>query len=146
MEIILKETVEHLGRKGQRVPVKAGFFRNYLGPRKLAVPVTAASLKWFEQNKKKIENSAKSEKEAADVLLAKVNGITVSITAKAQDETLYGSISAGDIADALKEKGFDVPKRQIVLKTPIRQIGSFEVEINLHPEVRGTFTLEVLKG
>lgn len=136
MEIILRQDVDKLGRAGQIIKVKDGFARNFLIPNGLAVPKTEKNLKVLEEQKaKKVLELEKAQKEAQD-LSEKLKNLSLTIPVLAQEEDkLYGSITAPDIASALKEEGFEIGKDSIILDEPIKSLGIFEIAIKLHPQV-----------
>lgn len=146
MEVILNKDVADIGKAGQIVQVKEGFARNFLFPQNLAKPVTPGSLKILEQQKQvKSAQSAKIKEEALQ-LERRLNNFSLTIPALAQDEEkLYGSISAHDISEALKNEGFSVNKNNIDLAEPIKSLGIYEIQIKLHPEVTAKLKLWVVK-
>jgi large subunit ribosomal protein L9 len=136
MELMLKQTIDHLGRIGDVVKVKPGYARNYLLPLGLAVPVTKANLVLLEKVRERAiaEERARigSLKELADQLAQ----ASVTIEGRANDEGhLFGSVTAANIADALRDKGFAVEARSIRLEAPLKEIGVFEVQVHLHTDV-----------
>jgi len=146
MEVILREDVEKLGNRGEVVKVAAGYARNFLLPRKLAVAATESNRKIVEQERQAhLRKEAKLQTEAQD--LAKlVNGVTVTITQKAgENDQLFGSVTAKDVADALAAKGFTIDRRKIHLDDPIKQLGEFKVPVRLHKEVTAEVTVVVAK-
>src|SRR5215217_1399026 len=109
MEVILREHVDNLGRRGEVVKVADGYARNYLLPRKLALAATAGNKKQIEAERSKFEAKEADERKVLDTLSGKLNGIEIVISRRVGDtEALYGSVTAADIADALKDKGFDI--------------------------------------
>ena len=146
MEIILREDVEKLGSRGDVVKVASGYARNFLLPKKLAVAATDANKKIVEQEKQAhLRREAKQVGEAQD--LAKLMGsVTVSIARKAgENDQLFGSVTAADIADALAAQKYTVERRKIVLDEPIRTLGEHKVTIRLHREVPAEITVNVTK-
>jgi large subunit ribosomal protein L9 len=136
MNVILLRDVLNVGRRGDEIKAKPGFARNYLIPQQLAVTSTPGNKKWFEQQRKKIE--ARSEKDMADaaLLAGKMGGLTLTLEKRAvESETLYGSVTANDIAEALAEAGFEVDRRRIDLEGGIKTLGEHQVRIAIHPEV-----------
>ncbi|MDD5116013.1 MAG: 50S ribosomal protein L9 [Candidatus Omnitrophica bacterium] len=145
MEVILIKDVEKIGKAGSVVKVKEGFARNFLFPRNLAKIATSGSLKQLEKEKQnKLVQYAK-EKEESEGLKKRLNALSLTISALAQGEELYGGIGSHDIAAALKEEGFIVDKSAIELAEPIKSLGIYEVPVKLHPEVRATLKLWVVK-
>ena len=132
MRLILLNDLRHTGRRGDEVDVKPGFARNYLIPQGIAVEATVANRSWYGQQRKKLEVSAAKEAEIG----AALSSVRIDIEKRAGDtETLYGSVTATDIADALAEKGFEVDRRRIDLGGGIKTIGDHSVSIYLHSEV-----------
>jgi large subunit ribosomal protein L9 len=148
MEIILLERIRNLGDLGDKVQVKAGYFRNYLLPKKKAVYATAANLEQFEQHRAELEKKAQQDLAVAEQRAAKLNDITLMISAMASDEgKLYGSVSINEIKDALLEKGVEVSKREIVMpEGPLHSIGNFVVEIHVHSDVIAHLQLEIVSA
>lgn len=146
MEVILKQDVDRLGKAGAVVKVKDGFARNFLLPNNLALPLTSANLKKLEEQKQReILKSEKTKKEA-ESLRDKLAGLSITIAALTNEEDkLYGSITAGDIAQALKEENFDIDKNCIILQEPIKSLGIYEVSVGLHPEVAAKIKIWIVK-
>ncbi|MFA5410363.1 MAG: 50S ribosomal protein L9 [Candidatus Omnitrophota bacterium] len=136
MEVILKQDINRLGKAGSVVKVKDGFARNFLIPNGLAIHKTSGSLKVLEQEKQKKILELEKARHAAEELKNKLDSLSLTIQASAQEEDkLYGSVGALEIAAALKEEGFEVDKNSIALAEPIKSLGIYEVRIELHPEV-----------
>ncbi len=146
MKVILNKDVEKVGKAGAVVAVKEGFARNFLFPHNLAVPATEGSLKQLEQEKQAgLEQSAKVKEESIQIK-QRLSSISLTIPALTQgQEKLYGSISAQEISEALKEEGFSIDKSNIDLTEPIKSLGIYEVPVKLHPEVIATVKLWVVK-
>jgi len=133
MELILREHVEHLGRRGDIVKVAAGYGRNYLLPRKLALQVTEDAKRQIEREKKLAEVKDLEDQRAAEAVAARINELDIEIGRRVGDnDTLYGSVTSADVAAALKAKGFDIDKRKIVLPDPIKALGENSVPIKVH--------------
>ena len=146
MEVILREHVDHLGKRGEIVKVAAGYARNYLLPRKLALPATAGNKKHVESERKIVEAREAQERGVAEALGARLGALEISIARRVGDtEQLYGSVTSADIAEFLKEKGFDVDKRKLILPEPIKAIGDYEVPLKLHREVTIPLKVQVVK-
>jgi large subunit ribosomal protein L9 len=146
MEVILREDVSNLGTRGQVVKVAAGYARNFLIPKKLAVTATDSNKKIVEQERQAhLRKEAKLEGEAQD--LAKlVNGVSVTISQKAgENDQLFGSVTSKDVADALAAKGFTIDRRKIQLDEPIKQLGEFKIPVRLHKDVTAEVTVVVAK-
>ena len=133
MEVILREHVEHLGRRGDIVKVAAGYGRNYLLPRKLALPVTEDAKRQIEREKKLAEVKDLEDQRAAEAVAARIGELDIEIGRRVGDnDTLYGSVTSADVAAALKAKGFDIDKRKIVLPEPLKALGETSVAIKVH--------------
>jgi len=136
MEVILREEVEKLGRRGDVVKVAAGYARNFLLPKRLAVAATDANKKIVEQEKQ--AHLRREAKEIADAQeLAKMMGsVSVTIAQKAgENDQLFGSVTAGDVANALEKLGYTVDRRKVHLDEPIKQLGDHKVTVRLHRDV-----------
>lgn len=146
MEIILREDVENLGARGQMLKVANGYARNYLLPKRLAVPATEANKKIVEQERQAhLRREAKAQGEAED--LAKLmSGVTVTIAQKAgESDQLFGSVTSKDIAEGLEKQNFSVDRRKIQLDEPIKQLGEHKVTVRLHREVPVEITVQVVR-
>jgi len=146
MEIILREDIENLGTRGDVVKVAAGYARNFLLPKKLAVPATDSNRKIVEQERQAhLRREAKQIGEAQE--LAKLVGaVTVTITRKAgENDQLFGSVTAADISDALTAQHYNVERRKINLEEPIRTLGGHKVTVRLHREVTAEITVNVAR-
>jgi large subunit ribosomal protein L9 len=136
MEVILREHVDHVGRRGEIVKVADGYARNYLLPRKLALAVTAGNLKHVERERSKFEARESEERKGAEAVAAKLAGVTVVITRKVgETEALYGSVTTADIAEGLAARHVEVDKRKILLHEPIKRLGDYDVPVKLHRDV-----------
>lgn len=146
MEIILREDVEKLGTRGQLVKVAAGYARNFLLPKRLAVPATEANKKIIEQERQAhLRRDAKAVSEATD-LGKMMADVSVTISQKAgENDQLFGSVTSKDIAEALEKQGYTIERRKIVLDDPIKSLGDFKVPIRLHREVTADITVHVVK-
>jgi large subunit ribosomal protein L9 len=146
MKLILRADVDSLGRLGDIVTVKAGYGRNYLIPQGLAKPASAANLKSFELERRKLQASADSLRAQAEGLAEKIAATPVSIEVRVGDgDKLYGSVTTAHIGDAIEAAGIEIDRRKILLAEPIRNLGEFEIEIRLHPDVRGELKLTVVR-
>ncbi|MBB6523865.1 50S ribosomal protein L9 [Pseudoteredinibacter isoporae] len=146
MEVILLEKVGKLGGIGDRVEVKAGFGRNYLVPQGKAVPATKANIADFEARRAELEAAAAEKKAAAETRGEKLNDLSVTIEANAGDEgKLFGSIGTRDIADAISQAGVEVAKSEVKLPEGVlREVGEYQIDIQLHAEVTVAVTLNVV--
>jgi large subunit ribosomal protein L9 len=145
MRVILLKDQRHLGRRGDEVEVKDGFGRNYLVPQGIALISSEGNRKYFEQQREKIEAVHVRERDEALGLAAKLADLRLEITKKAgEGGTLYGSVTATDVAEELAAKGVQVDRRRIDLEGGIKSIGDHEVRIHLHSEVVAAITVTVL--
>jgi len=146
MEVLLREDVENLGTRGQIVKVKAGYGRNFLLPRKVAVEATAGNMKRIEQEKKTLLKREAKEKSSAETQASSLAALELTFTRKVgEHDVLYGSVTSMDIAEAIKAKGFEIDRKRILLKDPIKEIGEHEVPIRLHREVTSNIKVTVAK-
>ena len=146
MEVILREDVEKLGSRGQVVKVAPGFARNFLLPKKLAVAATESNKKIVEQERQAhLRREAKEHADAAD-LGKMMNGVTVTVAQKAgENDQLFGSVTAKDIADLLEKQGYNIDRRIILLDSPIRTLGEHKVPVRLHRDVTAEINVNVKK-
>jgi large subunit ribosomal protein L9 len=136
MEVILRQHVDNLGRRGEVVKVADGYARNYLLPRKLALVATQGNKKQIERERAKLDALEAEEQKMADAIAARLAGLEVEIARKVgETEALYGSVTTADIAAALHAKGFDIDRRKVQLQEPIKKLGEYEIPIKLHREV-----------
>jgi large subunit ribosomal protein L9 len=145
MEVILRDNVDNLGVMGDIVKVKPGYARNFLLPRGIAVVADQKNVKAMEHEKRIIAERARKAMEAAKGVAGKLEKVSLSIKAKAgEEEKLFGSVTAMDIAEALKEAGHEVDKRKIDIAEPIKRLGSYTVSIKVGPEVAASVNVEVV--
>lgn len=136
MEVILKEDVASLGSRGDVVKVAEGYGRNYLLPRKLAIRASEGNKAVIEQMRAAAVRRSAKEKTGAEALAKQFEGLSVSFTRRSgEHEQLFGSVTSGDIADALTKKGFDIDRRKIQVHEPLKTLGEFDVPIRLHKDV-----------
>jgi large subunit ribosomal protein L9 len=146
MEVILREHVENLGQRGQIVKVARGYARNYLLPRKLALLATEGNKKHVERERKIMEVREADERAQAQAIATRLEAIEIVIARRVGDtEQLYGSVTAVDIAEYLKGKGFDIDRRKLILPEPIKAIGEHGVPLKLHREVSVPLKVRVVK-
>jgi len=144
MEVILRETIDTLGRAGQVVKVKPGYARNYLLPRKLAYIATPGNMKVIEFERQSLIRKETKQKGEADQLKALLDGVGIVIRRKVGEQnTLYGSVTNSDVADELEKKGFQIEKRKIHMDDHIKQLGEFEIPIRLFKDVTAAVKLKV---
>ena len=145
IEVILKEHVEHLGSRGEIVKVADGYARNYLFPRKLALAVTDENKRQIERERAKAEAREAEEKTIAEALAARLEALDVSIARRVGDhETLYGSVTAADIAEALQAREFTIDRRKIQLGDPLKTLGEHAIPVKLHREVTAQVKVKVV--
>lgn len=145
MKIILTEYIPALGTVGDEVDVAKGYARNYLVPKKKAILSTPRNRKLFEQQRAQFEAALAQEHLEANELAEKIRGTVCTIAGKVtEEERLYGSVSARDIAEKLEELGFDIDKRMVLLSEPIKTLGSYIVPIRLHSEISSEITVNVV--
>jgi large subunit ribosomal protein L9 len=146
MQIILQEDVEKLGTRGQLVEVAEGYARNFLLPRKLGLEATAGNLKRLEKMRANFAKKEATEKAAAQHQGELLAAVSLEFTRKAgENDQLFGSVTSGDIAEALAAKGFEIDKKRIVLAEPIKIMGEYEVPVKLHREVSANVKIAVKK-
>lgn len=146
MQVILLEKIAKLGGLGDSVTVKAGFARNFLLPQGKAVPATKANLEQFEARRAELEKAATEKLNAAQTRKAKIEEIELTVAVKAGDEgKLFGSLGNRDIAELATEAGVELVKSEVRLPTgPIRNVGEFDITVQLHAEVSATLKLLVV--
>jgi large subunit ribosomal protein L9 len=136
MQIILQEDIEKLGHRGDIVTVKPGYARNFLLPRKLAIEATSGNMKALERIRTSLAKKTATELDAAQKQAAAVNGVGLRFTRKTgENDQLFGSVTSGDIADALAAQGFKIDKRQIQLKESIKALGEYSVTVKIFRDV-----------
>ena len=146
MRIILQENVEKLGNRGQVVEVADGYARNYLLPRKLALPASEGNLKRLEKIRGSLAKREATERESAQKLAEMLAAATVTVARKAgENDQLFGSVTSADIAEALAAQGYTVDKRKIELEDPIKLIGEYTVPVKLHHDVSATVKVVVTR-
>jgi large subunit ribosomal protein L9 len=146
MKVILIEDIKTLGRAGSQVDVADGYARNYLIPRRLALGATPANARVFENEKKALAKKREKERQEALEFAGKLGAISLNITRLAgEDDKLFGSVTNGDIAEALVKEGHKIDKREIILVEPLKTLGIHEVTVNLGHEVTATLKVWVVK-
>lgn len=145
MKVILLSDQRHLGRRGETVEVKPGYGRNFLLPQGLALEATPGNQKLFEQRRKKIDAAHAKERDAAKSIADQLAGLQITIPKRVGETgTLYGSVTAGDVAEALEAKGYKVDRRRIDLEGGIKTLGDHPVRVDLHSEVTAEITVSVV--
>ena len=146
MEVILREHVDNLGRRGEIVKVADGYARNYLLPRKLALLATDGNKKHVERERRIMETREAEEKSQAEAIASRLSTVDITIARRVgETEQLYGSVTATDISDFLKTKGFEIDRRKLILPEPIKTIGEHDVPLKLHREVSAPLKVKVVK-
>ena len=144
MQIILQEDVEKLGHRGDVVTVKPGYARNFLLPNKVAIEATPGNMKALERIRGSLAKKTATEFEAAKKHAEALNGVSLKFTRKTgENDQLFGSVTNGDIADALKAQGFELDKRQIVLPESLRALGEFPVTIKVFRDITSQIKVSV---
>jgi large subunit ribosomal protein L9 len=145
MEVILREHVDNLGRRGDVVKVAQGYARNYLLPRKLALAVTENNRRQIEREKKVAEVRDAEERGHAEAIAERLAQLEIDIARRVgENETLYGSVTSADIAHALQVKGFDIDKRKIQLHDPLKSLGETLVPVKIHRDVTAQVKVKVI--
>lgn len=145
MKVILKETIDSLGIIGSEVSVADGYARNYLLPQNKAVAATPQNRKMLEQESAKFELQIAKERKLAEEMAQRLEGVVCTIAAKvSEDDRLYGSVSVRDIVDTLANQNIVVEKRMVLLKEPIKAIGSYNVPIRVYKEVEPEITVQIV--
>jgi large subunit ribosomal protein L9 len=135
-KILLREDVDDLGARGEIVRVRAGYARNYLLPRKLAVEATSSNVKQIEQERAALLKREAKERTTATAQAEQMGSVILNFERKAGEQgALYGSVTSMDIADALKERGYEIDRHRLHLREPIKRLGEFTVPLRLHREV-----------
>jgi large subunit ribosomal protein L9 len=146
MRLILRTDVNQLGKRGEVVKVAPGYGRNYLLPKGLAFTYSEANLKRVEKERKVLKLQQIKEKQEAEELAAKIGAVSCTIVKKVgESETLYGSVTNADIAEALEKEGYSIDRRKILLEEPMKSLGIYNVPIRLHPEVTADLKVWVVK-
>ena len=146
MKVILLKDIESLGSAGEIVEVKNGYGRNFLIPRNEALIASTANMAQFESRRKQQETLAERDRRGADALAKKLEAESLTAQVKVgEEDRLFGSVTAQHIAELLEEKGYEVDRRAIHLEDPIRELGVYNVEVRLHPEVATAVKLWVVK-
>ena len=144
MQIILQEDIEKLGARGDVVSVKEGYARNFLLPRKLALEASPGNLKRLEKIRTSLAKRTATEREGAEKQAELLKDVTLTFSRKAgENDQLFGSVTAGDIAEALATQGFEIDKRRIQLAEPIKVVGQYEITAKLVHGVAAAFKVNV---
>ena len=144
-QVLLREDIDNLGARGEIVRVKAGYARNYLLPRRLAVEATASNVKQIEGERAALAKREAKERSTADLQADQLRNLTLKFERKVGEAgVLYGSVTSMDIAHALQEQGYEIDRRKIVLREPIKRFGNYTVPVRLHREVTIEIPVSVL--
>src|SRR4029077_17420981 len=144
VEVILRDDVPHLGKIGDVVRVKPGYARNFLFPRGLAIEASGRNLRVLEHQKRVIGAKAERERKSADAVAKSLEGMKLSVTARAGEEgRLFGSVTNLDVERLLADKGFQIDRRRIALGEPIKQLGTFPIVVQVGRDTRATVELTV---
>ena len=145
MEVILREHVDNLGRRGDLVKVADGYARNYLLPRKMALLATEGNKKVIEREREKFEAKEAEEQKVAQAVADRLASVEVEIARRVgETDALFGSVTNADIAEVLAAKGFDIDRRKVSLHEPIKKLGEFDVPVKLHRDVVVTIKVKVV--
>src|SRR5687768_9671897 len=135
-KVLLREDVDDLGARGEIVRVRSGYARNYLLPRKLAVEATTGNVKGIEQERAALLKKEAKERSTAEAQSQQMGSIQLEFTRKAGEQgALYGSVTSMDVAEALKERGYEIDRHRIHMREPLKRLGEYTVPIRLHREV-----------
>jgi large subunit ribosomal protein L9 len=146
MKVLLLDNIENIGKRGEVKEVKNGLARNFLLPKKLALRATDHNIKAWENRLNSLKLKDAKIVGDAQAIADTLNTVEISITVKAgEEDKLFGSVTTQNISDSLKEKGFEVDRKAIILSEPIKTLGNFDIPIKLHPEVTANIKLDVIK-
>lgn len=146
MKVILKQDVEKLGRRGDVVNVAPGFGRNYLLPRKMAIAVTPTNIKMIEIERQALKKKVEIERKSFQSLTQKLNQVSLTFTRRAgEKDIIFGSVSSGDVKEALDGLGYDIDKKKILLDEPIKRLGNFTVPVKISTDDRAEVKIIVAR-
>lgn len=146
MEVILLDAVPSLGERGETVKVKPGFARNFLFPRRLALPASESNRRVFKEEERVLAKRDELAKSTAQTAAEKLTDVSCTIPVQVGDEDkLYGSVAANDIAKVLKDQGFKIDKKQVILDEPIKRLGVYTIDVKLHREITAPIKVWVVK-
>src|SRR2546421_12484821 len=144
-QVLLREDIDNLGARGEIVRVKAGYARNYLLPRNLAVEATTNNVRQIEGERAALAKREAKDRSSAELQAGALRSLSLKFERRVGEAgVLYGSVTSMDIAHALKEQGYEIDRRKIVLREPIKRFGSYEVPVRLHRDVTVDLTVSVL--
>ena len=145
IEVILKDHVEHLGRRGEVVKVAPGYARNYLLPRKLALAVTEENKRQIARERVKAEAKDAEELQSAQALATRIEAVELAIARRVgEHETLYGSVTSSDLAEALAQRQLEIDRRKIHLPDPLKSLGDHQVPVRLHRDVTAQLKVKIV--
>ena len=145
MEVILRETIDNLGRRGEIVDVKRGYARNFLLPQRMALPVTDANKRQVEREREAVELREAEERKGAEDHAQRLQSVECVIARRVgETNTLYGSVTSADIAECYKQQQITVDKRRIQLNEPLKELGEFQIAVRLHRDVTAEITVKVV--
>jgi len=146
MKIILKKDLDKLGKAGEIVETKNGYARNYLIPKGFAVAASASNMKIYEQERLAVQRKFEKERQEAEALAAQLAKVSITATIQVgEEDKVFGAITNQNIADLLKEKGFEIDRKKIILEEPLKALGVFEVPIKLHSEVEARVKVWIVR-
>jgi len=146
MKIILRQDYENLGVMGDLVDVKSGYARNFLFPRKIALPLSKGNLQILNEEKKRRELRLNKEKKKAEQTAKELTKVSLTAPVTVGDEDrVFGSVTSNTIAELLKEKGYEIDRKKVILEEPIKALGIYPIKIKLHPDVEAEVKLWVVK-
>ncbi|GAB4381361.1 MAG: 50S ribosomal protein L9 [Calditrichia bacterium] len=146
MKVILRQDYEQLGKAGDTVEVKRGYANNYLIPKKIAYPAKPNFVKMIQEEMRQKSLRLNKEKIQAEHLAKKMESVSVTLAVSVgEGDKMFGSVTNQDIAEALKQQGYDIDRKKIILEEPIKQLGIYSVPIRIHPEVEATIKVWVVK-
>jgi len=146
MKVILREDVKKLGEAGEIVDVAPGYFRNFLNPRGMAMRATDSNMRIYEEERRMEEVRENKAKNRAEKLAHKLENVSLNAPVQVgEEDKVFGSVTANDISNLLKEQGYDIDKRDILLDEPIRALGIYNVPVKLHKDVEGEVKVWVIK-
>ena len=147
MEVILKDDIKGLGYKNDLVTVKGGYGRNYLIPKGLALVASESNRKRIAENVKQASHKAEKIKQDAETLAQSISEVVLEISSKAgENGKIFGAVTALQISEALKSKGFEVDRKKITFKTPVKTLGNYQAVVDLHREVQPEVSFKVVEA
>lgn len=146
MKVILKESIDNLGRKGDIVDVAAGYGRNYLIPKKLALKVSSSNMKMIEMEQQSLRKKLEKDMQSYQDLVDRLDRVSLSFERKAgEKDVIFGSVSTTDIREALEKLGFDIEKKKILLEEPIKRLGNYTIPVRVFHDQQAEIKVQVVK-